>query len=72
MDEIDVKVARKNGDSTTISLTGFIELGKHYSIRKQDKFVILENIEDRLENMRDISNSLIASILNERNDSREK
>lgn len=67
MDEIKVKTARKNGDSTTISLTGYIEVGRRYSIRKHDKFVIIEDIEDTFKNMENVSDSVIASMMNNKN-----
>lgn len=63
--EVRVRKARKSGPSTVISLTGYVKEGRHYSIRKHNNFVVLEDIEDELgDESKTVSDSVIESVMN--------
>lgn len=44
---IKIREAKRNGGSTILPLTGFIEEGKFYSIRKENGMVIVEPLDEQ-------------------------
>jgi|CXWL01.1.fsa_nt_gi chromosome condensin MukBEF MukE localization factor len=46
--KVKISKAVKLGNSVYIALTGIVEEGKHYSIKKVDNKIILEDIEEFL------------------------
>lgn len=47
-EKIKISKAVKLGNSIYVALTGIVEEGKHYSIKKVDNKIILEDIEEFL------------------------
>lgn len=46
--KIKISKAVKLGNSIYVALTGIVEEGRHYSIKKIDNKIVLEDIEDFL------------------------
>lgn len=47
-EKVKISKAVKLGNSIYVALTGIVEEGKHYSIKKIDNKIILEDIEEFL------------------------
>jgi len=47
-EKIKISKAVKLGNSIYVALTGIVEEGKHYSIKKVDNKIVLEDIDDFL------------------------
>lgn len=47
-EKVKISKAVKLGNSIYVALTGIVEEGKHYSIKKVDNKIVLEDIEEFL------------------------
>lgn len=47
-EKVKISKAVKLGNSVYVALSGFVEVGKHYSIKRIDNKIILEDIDDFL------------------------